>query len=97
MARKHQPCRVCGADHINPASSSICVSCGIQQQKENLAREISDYELTPEERIAALEDTIADMEEHIEQIEAWLVRFAHCVHGDYDRRMELIAEIEGVD
>jgi ribosomal protein L37E len=26
--RRHVPCRVCGKQHTNPASSSICNECG---------------------------------------------------------------------
>lgn len=38
MRRNHQPCRVCGAEHQNPMSSSICSPCGAA---ERAARETS--------------------------------------------------------
>ena len=32
-------CRVCGATHENPASSSICPSCGAEERKAREAEE----------------------------------------------------------
>lgn len=34
--RKHQPCRVCGNKHTNPASSTLCSECGPKERLENL-------------------------------------------------------------
>lgn len=35
MSRTYWPCRVCGAAHTNPKSSSICPSCGAAESKAN--------------------------------------------------------------
>lgn len=34
--RNHQPCRVCDIKHTNPASSTLCPSCGYKEREENL-------------------------------------------------------------
>lgn len=31
--RNYQPCRVCGAEHTNPSSSSICPACGASERR----------------------------------------------------------------
>lgn len=31
MRRAHLPCRVCGYQHTNPRSSSICPECGAKE------------------------------------------------------------------
>lgn len=47
--RRHwQPCRVCGAEHTNPASSSICSPCG-QNEREARIAEVEAERLTFEE------------------------------------------------
>lgn len=37
--RNWWPCRVCGAQHTNPQSSSICPECGIKERNRNLELE----------------------------------------------------------
>ena len=39
MTRTWWPCRVCGASHKNPHSSSICSPCGQQERNEREAAE----------------------------------------------------------
>lgn len=40
MSKRHwQPCRVCGKDHTNPSSSSICQSCGEAERDARIAAE----------------------------------------------------------
>lgn len=38
-ARFWQPCRVCGGEHENPMSSSICTLCGARERWERDALE----------------------------------------------------------
>lgn len=50
MRRHWTPCRVCGKEHKNPQSSSICLPCGIAESQENARRareEREAYEATP--------------------------------------------------
>jgi ribosomal protein L37E len=44
--RRHVLCRVCGLEHKNPASSSMCSDCGIGYAMENrkLKEEIRELE-----------------------------------------------------
>lgn len=37
--RDWSPCRVCGADHNNPMSSSICSPCGEDTRLERMRQE----------------------------------------------------------
>jgi hypothetical protein len=40
MSRRNWfPCRVCGAEHTNPASSSICAECGAAERAARLEAE----------------------------------------------------------
>ena len=39
MSRHWFACRVCGKDHKNPMSSSICTSCGIIERQNKLEYE----------------------------------------------------------
>ena len=44
--RRHVPCRRCGSNHKNPASSSLCNQCGEVEYMENLRikEEIAELE-----------------------------------------------------
>lgn len=47
MRRYWAPCRVCGAEHTNPMSSSICSTCGAEERDareraERLAHQAED-------------------------------------------------------
>ncbi len=50
--RNHQPCRVCGNKHTNPASSSLCPDCGHKEYINNLQikAEIEELEAGIRER-----------------------------------------------
>lgn len=44
------PCRVCGADHNNPRSSSICPSCGAAESAANKQAQLiaeREFEASP--------------------------------------------------
>lgn len=43
--RHHVPCRNCGNEHLNPASSSLCDNCGPAERIDNLKRKAEIKEL----------------------------------------------------
>lgn len=48
--RTYSPCRVCGAAHNNPSSSSICSPCGAAERAARLEAEEAakqEYESSP--------------------------------------------------
>lgn len=50
MTRNWWPCRVCGKNHKNPSSSSICAPCGqIERERriEDETKEALEYEESP--------------------------------------------------
>ena len=49
--RNHMPCRVCGGNHKNPASSSICPSCGEKERLKRLEAE-SLFKKSQEDQVA---------------------------------------------
>ena len=79
MTRRYwTPCRVCGKDHTNPRSSSICPSCGVIEAAENAARNADAY--TDHDRFRGPD--VADKLEELfseaggrEAFEKWLAAF----------------------
>ena len=59
MRRHWSPCRVCGEEHTNPMSSSICPPCGIAESEANeraRAAEVREYQESPFGRFMNLSD-----------------------------------------
>lgn len=57
MARHWAPCRVCGAEHTNPMSSSICAPCGMKEHEARMVEESTraqTYEATPFDKFMCL-------------------------------------------
>lgn len=78
MTRTYQPCRVCGREHTNPLSSSICPDCG-ERLAEQTARERAEHEAARAFRrqedwndITSVEDLKAWMEENLPEVAEFL-------------------------
>ena len=59
MRRNWSPCRVCGEEHTNPASSSICAECGAAERAARLEAEHEEqraYEQSPFGQFMALSE-----------------------------------------
>lgn len=69
MRRNWFPCRVCGKEHTNPMSSSICQPCGEKEREERVQAE----------RQAALEYEESDFGQfmNLPEDERWQMLFEH--------------------
>ena len=67
--RAHRPCRVCGAEHTNPMSSSICPPCGYTESV--VAMNSRALELARVDAKEALLDDAASVEE----LKDWIKEF----------------------
>lgn len=59
VRRNWFPCRVCGVEHTNPASSSICAECGAAERAARLDAEYEEqraYEESPLGQFMALSE-----------------------------------------
>ena len=64
-ARTYRPCRVCGAEHDNPMSSSICPTCGYAEAtKTNRMAE------RPKDKMELLDEA-----ETVEELRDWIKEF----------------------
>jgi ribosomal protein L37E len=69
MRRHWSPCRVCGVEHTNPISSSICSACGAEERAERERAEWMErqaYEESPFGQFMSLSEE-----------ERWRVLFEH--------------------
>ena len=73
--RNWQPCRVCGDDHTNPQSSSICPACGAVEAAARNADAYTDADRFRGPNVAEkLEELFSDAGGR-EAFEEWLAAF----------------------
>jgi hypothetical protein len=63
--RTYRPCRVCGAEHDNPMSSSICPTCGYAEHVIGIA-----IPERPKDKLELLDEAAT-----VEELKDWIKEF----------------------